>query len=228
MGEKKNSGKSLMEFIESHQQDDTISDDPFINKDISRLVAIRLFDFNFFFDVAELDNITKKELAYILDEAKLLPAALGNYHGAYPGGLFDHTLLVVNYSYYIWKTLKDQSWLRQVILTAICHDFGKIPYYGTKLNLIDRKISIPLNKTEVIRSEIKERFRVTGKDRHVENAIAVIKKYISAYDLLFDDEMYIGLIFHHGSWSKYIPQEMNELASVIHVADMIASQVLKI
>ncbi|MFX0029023.1 MAG: HD domain-containing protein [Candidatus Hermodarchaeota archaeon] len=228
MGEKKNSGKSLMEFIDSHQQDKSISDDIFINKDITRLVAIPLYDFNFFFDIAELDDITRNELSTILNEARLLPAALGNYHGAYPGGLYDHTLLVVNYTHYIWKSLHDQSWLKKVILTAICHDFGKIPYYGAKLSLKNTKIEVPFNGAELVRLEIGKKFGLTGKDRHVENAIAVIKKYLSEYDLLFDNEMYIGLIFHHGSWSKYNPQEINELAAVIHVADMIASQILKI
>lgn len=228
MGEKKNTDTSLMEFISSDQQDQQKYDDPFINKDITKLVAIPLHNFDFFFELAELDEITRKELIVILNEAKLLPAALGNFHGAYPGGLFDHTLLVVNYAHYIWKSLNDKSWLNKVILTAICHDFGKISYYGTKLRLKNRTIDISFNKADLIRSEIWEKFSLTGKDRHVENAIAVIKNYLSEYEMLFDNEMYIGIIFHHGSWSKYLPQEMNELASLIHVADMIASQILKI
>jgi len=228
MEEKKNSSTSLMEFISSRQQNQETSDDPFINKDITKLVAIPLYDFNFFFDIVEADEITRKELNIILNETKLLPAALGNFHGAYPGGLFDHTLLVVNYAHYIWKSLNDQSWLKKVILTAICHDFGKISYYGTKLKVKERRIKISFDEAELIRSEIGDKFNLTGKDRHVENAIAVIKNYLSEYESLFDNEMYIGIIFHHGSWSKYLPQEMNELASLIHVADMIASQVLKI
>ena len=32
-----------------------------------------------------------------------------------------------------------------------------------------------------------------------------------------------AIIFHHGKWSKYYPIEMNELANLIHEADMIAS-----
>ena len=228
MEEKKNSSTSLMEFISSHQQNQETSGDPFINKDIVKLVVIPLYDFNFFFDTVEVDEITRKELTIILNEMKSLPAALGNFHGAYPGGLFDHTLLVVNYAYYICKSLNDQSWLKKVILTAICHDFGKISYYSTKLKLKERRIKISIDDADLIRSEIWEKFNLTEKDRHVENAIAVIKNYLSEYESLFDNEMYIGIIFHHGSWSKYLPQEINELASLIHVADMIASQVLKI
>jgi hypothetical protein len=228
MEEKKNSDSSLMDFITSNAVGQDNSKDLFINKDIRRLVAIPLKDFKFFFNLIKLDETIQKELIKILNEEKLLPAALGNFHGAYPGGLFDHTLLVVNYAYYICKSLNDQSWLKKVILTAICHDFGKISYYGTKLKLKNRKIEVSSNDVDLIRREIWENFNLTGKDRHVENAIAVIKKYIKEYETLFDNDMYIGIIFHHGSWSRYVPQEINELASLIHVADMIASQILKI
>ncbi|KKL75552.1 hypothetical protein LCGC14_2053730, partial [marine sediment metagenome] len=37
-----------------------------------------------------------------------------------------------------------------------------------------------------------------------------------------------AIVFHHGSWSKYQPLKMNAMASLIHVADMVASQILKI
>ncbi|MFX1375897.1 MAG: HD domain-containing protein [Promethearchaeota archaeon] len=228
MEEKKNSENSLMDFINPPQRTQEISLSPFMNKDIIRLSTIPFHNFDLFFEIAKLDEITRKELKFILNDTKELPAALGNYHGTYPGGLFDHTLLVVNYTNYICKSLKDQTLTRKVILTAICHDFGKIPYYGMKLGLKNRSVNITMDEADIVRSEITERFNLIGKDRHVENAIAVIKRYLSKFDLLFDDEMYIGLIFHHGSWSKYLPNEMNELASIIHVADMIASQVFKI
>lgn len=200
----------------------------FINKEIIKLVKIELKGFEFFFELVGLDENTKKELNVILSDARRLPAALGGFHGDYSGGLFDHTLLVVNYANFICSTLKDKSWLKKVILTAICHDFGKVQYYGFKLDLNDRKIKIHINDADAVRLELTSKFKVNGKDRHVENGIAIIKKYLSKHTQLFDDEMYQAIAFHHGSWSKYHPQKLNELASLIHVADMIASQILKI
>jgi hypothetical protein len=76
--------------------------------------------------------------------------------------------------------------------------------------------------------ELMSRFNLRGKDSHVDNGIAVIHKYISDYDILFDDEMWLAIIFHHGGWAKYTPNRINALGSLLHSADMMASQVLKI
>jgi hypothetical protein len=224
MGEKKTLDSSLLDFLKQRQA----PRDFFINGNIVKAVDIELKGFEFFFTLAGLDERTKKELRFILSEARRLPAALGGFHGDYPGGLFDHTLLVVNYANFLCSSLKDKSWLPKVLLTAICHDFGKIQHYGFKLDLKDRKIKIHVSEAEAVRSELIIRFSLSGKDRHVENGIAVIKKYLTIYDLLFDEEMHLALAFHHGSWSKYQPQRMNAMASLIHVADMMASQILKI
>ncbi|MFX1346163.1 MAG: HD domain-containing protein [Promethearchaeota archaeon] len=225
MGEKKNFDSSLMNFIEPVQA----SQDYFIKKEITKLVKIELKGFESFFKLAGLDEKTKEELCYILSDARRLPAALGGFHGAYPGGLFDHTLLVVNYANFICSSLtKDTSWLKKLILTAICHDFGKIQHYGFKLDLNNRKIKIHIIEADDVRLELSSKFKISGQDRHVENGIAIIKKYLSKHNLLFDDDMYQAIAFHHGSWSKYHPQKFNTLSSILHVADMIASQILKI
>ncbi|MFW9878803.1 MAG: HD domain-containing protein [Candidatus Thorarchaeota archaeon] len=224
MREKKNLDLSLMNFIDPSKA----SQDYFTNKEITRLVEIELNGFEFFFELIGLDDTTKKELSYILSDARRLPAALGGFHGDYPGGLFDHILLVVNYAYFICSTLKDKTWQKQVILTAICHDFGKIQYYGFKLDLNNRKIKIHINDAETVRLELTSKFKVSGEDRHVENGIAIIKRYLSKHTQLFDDSMYQAIAFHHGSWSRYQPQKLNELAYIIHIADMISSQIFKI
>ena len=223
MQEKKNLDTSLMRFIQpSHVALE------FINEDIPNFVDIELQNFAFFFELADLDEATKKELNSILSEERRLPAALGGYHGDYIGGLFDHTLLVVNYANYYCNSQEDKSWLKKVLLTAICHDFGKIHYYGYRLGLEDRKIQIHISDAEDVRLELTSKFNLSGKDRHVENGIAVIRKYLTNYDLLFDDKMYIAIVFHHGPWSKYHPHNFTKLSSLIHKADMKASHDYKI
>jgi len=220
---KKNVDTSLMKFINP-----PLVALEFANQDIPDMVDIELHNFDFFFELAGLDETTINEINLILSEERRLPAALGGYHGSYTGGLFDHTLLVVNYAHFYCEARDEKSWLGKVLLTAICHDFGKIAYYGFKLGLEDRKINIHFNDAESVRLDLTSRFTLTGKDRHVENGIAVIKKYLTNYDILFDDEMYLGIVYHHGQWSKYQPHNFTKLSSLIHKADMKASHEYKI
>lgn len=217
-----------MKFMNAVQDGNREDDISFINKDIMKSLDFQPKNLEFFFELTELDKKTTTDLCKILDETRRLPAALEDFHGNYTGGLFDHTLLVVNYVYLIYNSLKNKPWLKKVILTALCHDFGKIQYYGFKLELKNRKIEIDVADAIEIRSELKSKFNLTGKDWHVESGIAVIRKYIRKHKTLFDDAMYLAIAFHHGSWSRYQPQKMNELASIIHVADMIVSQILRI
>jgi hypothetical protein len=225
MREKKTFETSLIDFIQHGQP----PSDFFINPDIVELTNIELKGFEFFFKLMGLDKITRRELYFILSDARRLPAALGGYHGDYQGGLFDHTLLVANFTnFYYNRDVDDNSWLFQALLTAICHDFGKIHYYGVKCGLFDLNIKLERSESERIRSEIHSKYKLVGNDRHVENGIAVIRKYLTNYNQLFDDDMYIGVVFHHGPWSKYRPHNFTKLSSLIHKADMKASQGLKI
>jgi hypothetical protein len=222
MKEKKDS--SLMQFIGKTETRKQL----FINKDIAPAITFELNGFDFFYDIVGLDDTTKREIDTILSDMKRLPAALGGYHGDYIGGLYDHTLLVVNYVYFLCGSLHDKSMEKNAIIAAITHDFGKVDYYGYKLDLENRKIRLDFNDVNDVRSQLTSRFNVSGKDKHVENCIAIIKKYLTNYDALFDDEMYLAIMFHHGSWSQYRPHKPNTMASLLHVADMVASQILKI
>ena len=112
----------------------------------------------------------------------------------------------------------------KAIQTAIYHDFGKVPYYTFKLDLQNRKIYTNKVQKQEASLEITEKFNFVGYDSHVDECIAVLKRY----NLPFDDEILQAIIFHHGKWSKYKPFEPTKLSELIHVADMIASQAYKI
>ena len=75
-----------------------------------------------------------------------------------------------------------------------------------------------------ITDALTERFNYEGFDIHIDECIAVLKRY----NLPFDDEILQAIIFHHGKWSKYKPFEPNLLSKLIHVADMIASHLYRI
>ena len=194
----------------------------FINKDLKNELDFEYNGFDFFFDLSELDDPGRNLIKEILIEARKLPAALRGFHGGYEGGLFDHILLVTNYAYILSGSENYNVDVKKAILTAIYHDFGKVSYYSYKKKDISSKIAVSREELEKIHEEIVRKFNYEGRDYHAEEALAVLKKYEDV--LFYDDEMYKAIIFHHGQWSKYYPIDMNELANLIHKADMIASQ----
>ncbi len=193
----------------------------FMNEAIKSQLDFDYKGFDYFFDILELNDLARECIRGILIEAKKLPAALGGFHGAYDGGLFDHILLVTNYVYRLNNSAKYDVDMKKAVLTAIYHDFGKISYYSLKKEDIIPKIEVPREELDKVNKEIITKFKYEGRDYHVEEGLAVLKKY---KDILFlDDEMFKAIIFHHGRWSKYFPIDMNELAILIHEADMTAS-----
>lgn len=213
----------------------------FIKEDLIDFLKFKPMSFDFFLNQINIGDASKEQIRNILAEAKRIPAALGGYHGDYEGGLYDHILLVTNLVYQICKDSdflkKYVNWLREkhidisekyneidlpkVILTTIYHDFGKVPYYAFKLELQYRKIYTTKVQRQEASLDITEKFNYVGYDSHVDECIAVLKRY----NLPFDDEMYQAIIFHHGKWSRYKPFEPTKLSELIHVADMITSHV---
>ncbi len=194
----------------------------FVNEDLKNQLDFDYKGFDFFFELTKLGVDSRACLKEILMEAKRLPAALRGFHGGYEGGLFDHILLVTNYTYIMGKSEDFNVDIKKAVLTAIYHDFGKISYYSFKRKNITSKIAVSREELEIIHEDISNKFNYEGRHFHVEEAIAVLKNHSPI--LFFDDEMYKAIIFHHGQWSKYYPIEMSELATLIHTADMIASQ----
>lgn len=212
----------------------------FIKENIVSILSFNPKDFEFFLEQVSLGEPSTQQIREILTEAKKMPAALRGYHGYYEGGLYDHILLVTNLVFQICKIgefLTDYlTWLKEklvpvsenytdidlfkAIQTAIYHDFGKIPYYGLKLNLQNRKIYITMGERKQVSRDITKKFNYYGSDSHVEGCIAVL----NGYNLPLDDEILQAIIFHHGRWSKYGPFKPNKLSELIHAADMIASQ----
>ncbi len=212
-----------------------------MKEELIDLLKFKPMDFEFFLNQINIGDASKEQIRNILAETKRLPAALGPYHGTYEGGLYDHILLVTNFVFQIRENadilntyidrLREEHVdlsenyneidLAKAIQTAIYHDFGKVPYYGFKLNLQSRKIYTNKVQRQVVSLEINEKFNYEGYDVHIDECIAVLKRY----NLPFDDEMYQAIIFHHGKWAKYTPFKPTKLSELIHVADMISSRI---
>jgi hypothetical protein len=216
----------------------------FINEKIKDNLDFKSENVSYFLESIQVKDSCKMQISKILKEAEQFPAALGGYHGDYIGGLYDHVLLVTNLTKQLYKEknyLKqyipwfrrekvgisenyDEIDLNKAILTALYHDFGKVPYYAYKLKLKNRKIFTNRHERDYVSTEIHSNFKYSGNDPHVDECIAVLKRY----DLPFDNEICRAIIFHHGRWSRYKPFRPNKLSELIHAADMIASQIFKI
>ena len=213
----------------------------FIKENLDKILEFTPKDLDFFLDKINLSNVSKKRIHFILTNAKRIPAALGGYHGSYEGGLYDHILLVTNFVFQIHKSVVflkkyvnrlkvedvdiseryNEVNLHKAIQTAIYHDFGKIPYYLFKLDLHPRKIVTSRSQKIEANFDTTKKFNLLGKDPHVDECIAVLK----TYSLPFDDEIYQGIIFHHGKWSNYKPFTPTKLSELIHIADMISCRI---
>ncbi len=194
----------------------------FLNKDLESQLEFEYKGFDYFFNILEINISARSCLKEILKEAKKLPAALRGFHGGYEGGLFDHILLVTNYTYKLYKSMQYQVDIKKALLTAIYHDFGKISYYSYKRNHVHSNVILDREDLDKIHRIIERNYKYYGRDYHVEETLAVLKRNDKI--LFNNDEISKAIIFHHGQWSKYHPIEMSELATLIHKADMIASQ----
>ncbi len=192
----------------------------FINKSIQEKIRFKVMSFDSLFELIHLDAETKRKLHLILQESKRLPASIAGYHGGYKGGLHDHVLLVANYARYLYQSMENNYSIKQVILSAIYHDFGKISNYSFKKKIQNCKVKINRAHLPEINRNIKLKFQLTGKDSHVDECFAVL----DTFNLFHDDEISKAIIFHHGTWSKYRPLKMTKLGTLLHTADMIASQ----
>lgn len=198
---------------------------PFLNKGATKGIKLECNDFKYFLDIVSLEKEERNAIQKVLKQAKSLPAALGDYHGTYQGGLYDHTLLVTNLAHHLYEdsVIKNLD-LNKIVLTSIYHDFGKVSYYGLKKKLPNRKVSVrPIDRTKANKKNIST-FKLKGADNHVDECIAVLDKY----KLPYDEEIHRAILFHHGCFSLYEPFVPNRLATMVYTADIIATRIHKI
>jgi len=197
---------------------------PYIHRKLGSKLSFRSKTFEFFLSLVDLDDSIRTKIEKIIHEMRRLPASLNKHHGYYIGGLFDHTLLVANFVYLMTKTMKKQMNINKAVVTSLYHDFGKVAYYNYKKKEKDNKIYTSKKDLEAAHYEIVLNYGLEGQDYHVDGTMAVLRRY----KLPYDDEICRAIIFHHGSWSRYKPYNNNKLGTLLHMADMIASQIFMI
>lgn len=132
------------------------------------------------------------------------------YHGSYPGGLFDHSLSVME----ILVELTEKNGLswqmrRSPYIVGMFHDLCKIDQYE----------QLPEYPVFVYRTNI--------APGHGDKSVALLAKY---YDLTEEERLciryHMGAFVEKAEWREYT-QAVNRYATVLwtHHADMIASHV---
>lgn len=203
----------------------------FTNEKLLNCIKFDIKDLDYFIDLINVDEEEIKNIKYIYNICKELPASIRGFHGGYTGGLYDHVLLVTNIAYYNYNFSdpekineminKNNNYdLIDLIKSSMYHDFGKVDNYS-QMRKIDFKFKSEPRDHRYIRYMIQKDYDLRGKDVHIERCFDVIKKA----GLTINDNIQIGIIFHHGGWSKYRPQISNKpIYAILHAADMIASQ----
>lgn len=170
----------------------------------------RLMELEYWFEVlGDYDVTAKQEFPYF---AFLSAPASTKYHGAYAGGLFDH-------SYQVMQTLIELTndlglvWERDAspIIIGMFHDLCKIDNYVFD---IETKKFI-YNKENII-------------DGHGEKSIIYLQKYID-----LTDEEIACIRWHMGAYETdtkkwdYFGRAIERYPNVLytHTADMIASKI---
>ena len=203
----------------------------FTNEDLINCTKFDVKGLNFFIKLINIDEKETKNIKYIYNISKKLPASIRGYHGGYAGGLYDHMLLVTNIAYHNYiltdpKKINEMNNktnnydLTDLIKASMYHDFGKVDHY-TQMKNISFKFKSESRNLKYVRYMIQKDYNIRGKDVHVERCFVVIRNA----SLTINDNIQVGIIFHHGGWSKYYPQKSNKsIYAILHAADMIASQ----
>jgi len=143
------------------------------------------------------------------EKLKNNPASI-KFHHAYKGGLYDHTLEVIEIALNIFETYKE-IFIRDVrrddvVLVAFAHDLDKLDKYRKNTN----------QATLFYGQEFEYNY-----DKVSVNSTSETVSILMQYGIKMTDEILNSLTFSHGGWSvdrgKLLP-----LATILHAADMIS------
>lgn len=193
----------------------------FVKEDLINNLTINTKNLDQLLDMIILEQYEHETLEYLFNIMKRLPASITGYHGAYDGGLYDHVLLVTNFTLKFAEIINSNIPIDNVLKASLYHDFGKIVSYCPKRGL-ELKYSIIKKDLTQINFYVNNKYVLRGCDEHIDRCLVLIQKA----RLNINREIELGIIFHHGGWSRYRPHKTKGLPALLHGADMLASQVL--
>lgn len=174
------------------------------------------------FDELMGDIVPSEVRASLIDRGFFHAPASTKYHGAYEGGLFDHSYRVAK----ILNTLTRDNELvwqnpRSPLLVGMFHDLCKIDQY--------RKVPVMLKDNEKIVGEIPYEYNSdTLIKGHGDKSVMLLSEYFSlTREEVLCIRYHMGAFTDKEEWRDYT-RAVNNYANVLwtHHADMLASHVL--
>ena len=179
------------------------------------------------FEAAGLDKIVSQDFkTYLLANGFFRAPASTKYHGAYEGGLFDHSLMVMN-SLVELSAKNELRWQRaeSSFIVGMFHDLCKIDQYR---HPIIEEIFIGNENTPVY-DEMKWEYNLdTAVKGHGDKSVILLSQYMT-----LTEEEVMCILYHMGAftdkeqWRDYT-NAVHRFPNVLwtHQADMIASHVV--
>ncbi len=189
-------------------------DDKIIKEDVNVIYIKQIKDYLEEIRMPALRKNVLKLYDDIEEKLKSNPAAV-KYHHAYKGGLYDHTLEVIEIALNVFELYKDK-FVREVkrddvILAAFAHDLEKTNKYRKNTN----------QATLYYGQEFEYNYSKVSM-----NDTAETVSILSEYNIKMTDELLNAFTFAHGGWSvdkgKLLP-----LATILHTADMLSIAIEK-
>ncbi len=165
--------------------------------------------------------------------------AASRYHGAYPGGLWDHVRLVISLACHIHSSLNSQVIRADLVRAALYHDWGKMlvhPNANFRKFVERHYVFKPPRKLEDIAFMIEQKFGYTIA--HPYQTLTsprdhTLKSLYILANMKFKEnsEVIKAIMFHHGGWSDFKRDGRTDdtpTAAILHSADLIAAHTLEI
>jgi putative nucleotidyltransferase with HDIG domain len=192
---------------------------------------------NEIFSICGFNEETKIKMNQIVNIMKVCKAG-AKHHGVYEGGLFDHTYLICCYAKYLFDSIKSD--LNQKFLLRACfyHDFGKIIIHPNNKMMELENLYVEKENRETLNNLAIMIEQNTGYTlppvliKH-DSYEHTLKTLLILYNMGFREhpETIKAIMFHHGGWSDFKKDgrvDSTKYSAILHSADMIISQVLKI
>lgn len=141
--------------------------------------------------------------------------ASSKYHGAYPGGLIDHTIEVVKIAVRL-NILCGRCSHERVVFCAVVHDLGKLGDSDQFLYLINPDESKRDTEPYVINKQLVD----------IPHELRTLY-WLSIFGLGLTPVEYQAIFYHAGMYNPGFKsiRRVEPLTHILHQADMIASQI---
>lgn len=158
----------------------------------------------------------QKMLDHYEDRAPFAPASSRlEYHGAYPGGLIEHSLRVLKIARALNKTLGYEHTLEELIMSCLFHDWGKA-------GDLEHDRYIPQDSNWHRERGMMYKHQNQGQWMMVDDCSLWVFNH---FGIRLTKEEYLGILLNDGPYhAKNQPYGMKEpkLALIVHAADRFA------